>query len=115
MNKITKIAVTTLLSSISLMLVGCSGTPVHIQTTSPKLYESVKDKGKTISASASGFQLLLFIPIDINDRQKRAYQLLEAQAGGGYITNVKIKEEWTYALVGTSYKTTMTATVYPKN
>ena len=100
---------------VTLILVGCSGTPVYIESVSPKLYENVKDKGREISASASGFQLLLFIPIDINDRQERAYGQLKAQAGGGYITDVKIKESWTYAFVGTSYKTTMTATVYPNN
>ena len=115
MKKITTIVGTVFMASMSMLIIGCSGTPVHIKTASPKLYENVTDKGKTITASASGFQLLLFIPIDINDRQQRAYQMLEAQAGGGYITDVKIKEEWTYALVGTSYKTTMTATVYPKN
>jgi hypothetical protein len=115
MKKITKIVGTTLMASVGMLLIGCSGTPVQIQTASPKLYENFKDKGKTITASASGFQLLLFIPIDINDRQQRAYQLLEAQAGEGYITDVKMKEEWTYAFVGTSYKTTFTATVYPKN
>ena len=37
------------------------------------------------------------------------------EANGGYITDVKIKESWAYALVGTVYKTTITATVYPKN
>lgn len=94
---------------------GCSGTPVYIESVAPKLYENVKDKGREISASASGFQLLLFIPIDINNRQERAYELLKAQADGGYITDVKIKESWTYAFVGTAYKTTMTATVYPSN
>ena len=103
------------ISIATLLLVGCSGTPVYIESTAPKLYENVKDKGREISASASGFQLLLLIPIDINERQKTAYDLLKAQAGDGYITDVKIQESWTYAFVGTSYKTTMTATVYPKN
>ena len=57
--------------------------------------------------------MLLLIPININDRQERAYTLLKAQANGGFITDVKIKESWTYAFVGTVYKTTITATVYP--
>jgi hypothetical protein len=99
---------------VGFFTIGCSGTPVYIKTAEPKLYENTKNKGRQISASASGFQLLLFIPIDINDRQQRAYELLKAQAGNGYITDVKIKESWTYAFVGTSYKTTFTATVYPK-
>lgn len=115
MRKIIKKFATGSISLIVLGIVGCSGTPVHIASQSPKLYEHTKDQGSQITASASGFQLLLFIPIEINERQERAYQLLKAQAGGGYITDVKIQESWTYALVGTVYTTTMTATLYAKN
>ncbi len=115
MKKIQKTLAVVSISIVTLALVGCSGTPVYMESTAPKLYENVKDKGREVSASASGFQLLLFIPININDRQERAYESLKAQAGSGYITDVKIKESWTYAFVGTSYKTTMTATVYPRN
>ncbi len=115
MKQLKKIFITTVISLVGFVFIGCSGTPVYVESVAPKLYENVKDKGREISASASGFQLLLFIPIDINERQKTAYELLKAQAGGGYITDVKIKESWTYAFVGTSYKTTMTATVYPRN
>lgn len=96
------------------MILGCSGTPIHVESVQPKLYENSKDKGKEISATASGFQLLLFIPIEINDRHKRAYDLLKAQANDGYITDVKVQESWSYAFVGTVYTTTITATVYPK-
>ncbi|MDQ1263374.1 MAG: hypothetical protein QG559_375 [Campylobacterota bacterium] len=96
-------------------MVGCAGKPITFKSVPPQQYEHVKNKGWEISASASGFQLLLFIPIDINDRHKRAYDLLKAQAGDGYMTNIRIEESWAYALVGTSYKTTLKATVYPKN
>jgi hypothetical protein len=115
MNYTKKILSVALIGITTLSLIGCAGRPVSVENTAPNLYEGVKDKGRTITASASGFQLLLFIPIDINDRQERAYQLLKAQANGGFITDVKIKESWTYAFVGTSYKTTITATVYPNN
>jgi hypothetical protein len=70
--------------------------------------------GRPIKASASGFQLLLFIPININDRQERAFQLLQAQAGDDYLTNVAVDESWTWAFVGTVYRTTLTATAYPR-
>jgi hypothetical protein len=100
------------LAVVGFLSVGCSGKPITIQTPEMKNIEG--SKGVVTSASASGFQLLLFIPIDINDRHERAYQLLKAQAGNGYITDVKVEESWTYAFVGTSYKTTLTATVYPK-
>lgn len=108
-----------ILSSLGLIIfgvftVGCAGKPIKFQSVAPQKYESVKDKGREISASASGFQLLLFIPIDVNDRHQRAYELLKAQAGDGYMTNIRVEESWTYAFVGTSYKTTLKATVYPK-
>ncbi|MFA5455949.1 MAG: hypothetical protein WC272_11605 [Sulfurimonas sp.] len=100
------------LTVVGFLSVGCSGKPITIQTPEMKNIEG--SKGVVMSASASGFQLLLFIPIDINDRHERAYQQLKAQAGGGYITDVKVEESWTYAFVGTVYKTTLTATVYSK-
>ncbi|MDD2651682.1 MAG: hypothetical protein PHX44_01365 [Sulfurimonas sp.] len=103
-----------LIGAVSLLVVGCAGKPISFKSVPPQKYENVKDKGREISASASGFQLLLFIPIDINDRHERAYQLLKAQAGDGYMTNIRIEESWTYAFVGTSYKTTLKATLYPR-
>jgi len=115
MRKLNKIIKIGLVSVIGLLLVGCSGKPISLPSTPPKVYEDTKKHSYEISASASGFQLLLFIPIDINDRQETAYRLLKEKARGGYITDVKIKESWTYAFVGTSYKTTMTATVYPRD
>lgn len=114
MRKHKQIISSLLITVISLLMVGCAGKPILFQSVPPQKYENVKDKGREISASASGFQLLLLIPIDINDRHERAYQLLRAQAGNDYLTNVRIEESWTYAFVGTSYKTTLKATVYPK-
>jgi len=114
MKNLKKIIAISLFSVIGLLLVGCSGKPITLPTKSSSDYKKLKKYSYEISSSASGFQLLLFIPIDINDRQERAYMLLKEKAKGGYITDVKIKESWTYAFVGTSYKTTMTATVYPK-
>jgi len=96
-----------------LLLVGCSGKPITLPTKPVHEYKNVEKHSYEVTASASGFQLLLFIPIDINDRQERALKILKEKAKGGYITDVKIKESWTYAFVGTSYKTTMTAIVYP--
>lgn len=96
-------------------LAGCTGNPVRVGQVDQPLSGGRIDysRGRTISASASGFQLLLFIPISINDRQERAYSILRGQSGGDYITDVKVKESWIYALVGTVYKTTLEATAYP--
>jgi len=95
-------------------LSGCPGKPITFKSVDPKMYADVKDKGRPITASASGFQLLLFIPMGVNTRHESAYGQLLAQANGDYITDVKIEESWTYALVGTVYTTTITATAYPK-
>ena len=95
-------------------LVGCSGTPIKLGSANQYIGQGEIDAstGRSIKASASGFQLLLFIPININDRQERAYQSLLAQAGGDYVTNVAVNESWIWAFLGTVYKTTLTATAY---
>lgn len=102
-------------TGVVVLLVGCSGKPIVMKSVNPALYENVKNQGRYISGSASGFQLLLLIPIEINDRHERAYNLLLSQAGGDVITNICIEESWTYALVGTIYTTKMTAVAYPKD
>jgi hypothetical protein len=111
MKKITAIAS---IAVFGVWFSGCAGKPVTFKSVDPKAYEDVKDKGRKITASASGFQLLLFIPIGVNDRHQSAYGQLMAEANGDYVTDVKIEESWTYGLVGTVYTTTMTATAYPK-
>ena len=101
---------------ISIILTGCSGTPVRVGTDTQQLnLENIDlSQGRNLTATASGFQLLLFIPIGINTRHEEAYNKLLAAAGGDYVTDVKIKESWTYALIGTVYTTTMEATAYPR-
>lgn len=99
---------------MTMWLTGCTGQPITFKSVDPISYADVKDKGRTITASASGFQLLLFIPISVNTRHQSAYGQLLAQANGDYVTDVKVEESWTYALIGTVYTTTITATAYPK-
>jgi hypothetical protein len=88
---------------IALMLIGCAGNPVvlgsRINGAIPVGAE------RTITSEACGFQLLLVIPIKVNDRAERAYMQLEAAAGGDFITDVRIQESWTYGCVGTLYCT----------
>ena len=114
MNKLSRLSLFTL-AVACLLINACSGTP--IRTGEPNRYIEIADvdfsKGRKITASASGFQLLLVIPISINDRHVVAFRRLQEQAGGDYITDITIDESWTYALVGTVYKTTMTARAYP--
>jgi flagellar basal body L-ring protein FlgH len=102
------------LAVFAVYFTGCSGKPVTFNSVDPKLYADKKSEGRTISGESSGFQLLLFIPVNINDRHQQAYDVLKAQANGDIITDIKITESWTYAFVGTIYTTKMTATAYPK-
>jgi len=103
-----------LLCFLSLMIVvGCTGTRINIPNAPEPNTTYDTTRGRPIVGEASGFQLLIFFPISVNDRQSRAYSQLVSQANGGFITDVKVKESWTYGFVGTVYRTTLTAMVYP--
>ncbi len=99
-----------------LALSGCAGRPIHLDGDNQQVDLSSIDftKGRDLSASASGFQLLLLIPININDRHERAFQMLRGQAGNDYITDIKIEESWAWGFVGTLYKTTIEAKAFPR-
>ncbi len=98
-----------------LFLQGCAGTPVSLGVSDGFDRASYDmENPRKVTASARGFQLLLFIPISINDRHARAYSAIEAQAAGGLIADVSVRESWTYAFVGTIYRTTIEASVYPR-
>lgn len=104
MRKIFRILTT----AIALATVaGCSGVPVALGTRSSM--PMPRGEARTITAEACGFQLLLLIPIAINGRLERAYQDLEKQAQGDYITDVEVQERWQYGFVGTSYCTAVQA------
>ena len=98
-----------------LALSSCAGRPIQLDSANQQVNQANIDftKGRELIASASGFQLLLFIPISINDRHERAFQLLRGQAGNDYITDIKVEESWAWGFVGTLYKTTIMATAYP--
>ena len=100
---------------ISVLIIGCAGTPIRFGGDDPNFDKANVDfsKGREIVATASGFQLLLLIPIGINTRHEDAYQQLRGMAGRDYITDIKIEESWSYAFVGTIYRTTIKATAYP--
>jgi hypothetical protein len=95
-----------------IVFAGCAGVPVNFNSMPEQPHDATK--GRTITASACGFQLLLVIPISINDRAKRAYSELVGASGGDYMTDIKVNETWTYAFVGTVYCTEMQAMAYPK-
>lgn len=106
---------------LTLLILGsCSGRAISLgnaHNDNPDQQIDLKKidftKGREIHAEAGGFQLLLFIPINTNDRQERAYQNLRYQAGSDFISDIKIQESWTYGLVGTVYTTRLEAKAYP--
>jgi len=109
----TKIACSVLFALTAILSAGCQGRAVKFDSPTGVSYDS--SKGRAVWAEASGFQLLLFFPININDRHDRAYELLRGKASGDYLTDVRVQESWTYALVGTIYTVRMDATAYPRN
>ncbi len=96
----------------ALLLAGCSGTRVDLgdRVATPAAAAAPGGKTRELDARACGFQLLLLIPINVNDRLERAYQILRGQAGAETITDVRMQETWTYAFVGTVYCTNLKAT-----
>ena len=91
----------------ALLASACAGAPVALGTRADKPVPV--GTSRTVAANACGFQLLLFIPIAINERAERAYKALEAQAAGDYITDVQVEERWSYAFIGTIYCTSLKA------
>ena len=92
------------------LLAGCVGAPVTFPEVDNKTV--AQTGGRTIQAGTCGFQLLLLIPIGINDRAERAYAELREQAGSDVITEVYVREKWFYGFVGTGYCTQMSAKAY---
>ena len=97
---------------VAISLLSCSSHPIKIPNTTDEAID--KTRGRRIAAQAGGFQLFLFFPININSRQLRAYEALKAQAGDDFITDVKVRESWYYAMVGTIHWTQLEATAYPR-
>jgi hypothetical protein len=90
------------------LLAACSGDPVQLGTRSDQPLPKGA-KTRDIQSSACGFQLLWFIPININGRQQTAYNKLLAQANGDAITDVQVGEHWFYGFAGTGYCTDLHA------
>lgn len=98
---------------LSVMLAGCAGDPVRIASVTD-VSRIDRTRGRRITAEAGGFQLLLVIPINVNSRQRRAYEELLLKAAGDEIADLKVTEQWAYGFVGTTYWTVMEATAYPR-
>ena len=105
MNKTLATLISTAL--LAATLAGCAGIPTPVGS---KVAGNIPvGNAREVSGSACGFQLLLFIPININDRLQRANNELNAAAAGDFVTDVQIQESWSYAFVGTTHCTTLKA------
>lgn len=113
MMHVTKVAVLILASSF--LIASCAGTPARLSQPTDISQGKKFDMahGRTVSSQACGFQLFLFIPIVTNQRAAIASRRLQAEAGNGYLTDIRVKETWTYAFAGTLYCTVLEGTVYP--
>lgn len=113
MKNIAKISALFLTST--LLLASCGGVPARLGQPSEMTQGKKFDmkNGRTVSSQACGFQLFLFIPIVTNHRAAIASSSLQEEAGNGLLTDIRVKETWTYAFVGTLYCTVMEGTVYP--
>ncbi|WOB08194.1 hypothetical protein [Piscinibacter gummiphilus] len=97
------------------LLVGCQGMPLDLsKRTVTDRAQIDAYKGRRIVGEATGFQLLLFIPIAINNRYQTAYNDLLRQAGDDLLSDVTVTESWQWAAVGTLYTTRIEATAYPR-
>ncbi len=112
MKPLIKLAISVVFITF-ILSIGCSGKPIRVGVIEQQDNINIDfTSGRSIEASASGLQLLLFLPVFINDRHERAYTLLRAQADRDYITDIKVQESWSYAFIGTIYKTTIKAMAY---
>jgi hypothetical protein len=99
--------------ALAVVLSGCMGIAINVPTLTDQQVDY--SKGRAVSGSACGFQLLLVIPIMTNSMVERAYEEMSQKAGpDSYIADVKVSERWYYAFVGTTYCTDMEAMAYPK-
>ena len=97
------------LTVFAVYFTGCAGKPVSFTSVDPKLYADKKAEGRTISGEASGFQLLLFIPMGLNSRSERAYEnALKSVPGATSLINVTYSEDWYWWIIGTAKSVTVT-------
>ena len=92
----------------AVLLAACEGNPVRLGTPVDD-GPAPTGPARELSSEACGAQILYFIPIAINNRQERAYQRLQRDALGDYITDVRVSERWMYLFAGTLYCTTIEA------
>lgn len=104
MSTISKVATATL---FSLVLAGCTGTPMKTPQYDSSQYSIV---GKS-EATATGVMLLGFIPIQHNDRFVRAQKSAIEARGGDAMINTQVQESWFWGYILNGYTTKVSGDV----
>ncbi len=88
--------------------VGCTGTPLKIQTAPLQPNEEIIGP---VHGNCTGIMLFGFIPIDQNDRFEGAYkEALSSVNGATRIVDVTIQEDWWWAYIMNGYNFHYTGT-----
>ena len=90
---------------------GCVGTSVHLADA--PIAKLNLSRGHLVTGRASSLHLFGFIPLGVNDRQARAYERLQANAGADCLTDIKVRDTWCWIVIGEKYGTFLTATACP--
>lgn len=102
---------------LALISFGCMGTGTgsKVQFTDAPIekIDLSQVQGRKIIGRATSLHLFGIFPLDVNDRQMRAYERLKEDASGDYMTDIKIQDVWKFVVIGIKYNTIMTATAYP--
>lgn len=106
--KISKTLRMVVMALATVMLGACEGVPIKLGSDAGPVLAGAN--AIQLEAKSCGFQLLLFIPINVNTRHAHAWQALQAKAHGKALTDIKLKDEWFWGGVGTIYCTTLAAT-----
>jgi hypothetical protein len=101
-----------LLVLLAATAISCAGAPVHFGNQAPVAHDP--ETGRELAVQGCGYQLMGFIPIRVNSRARRAYDLLVARAGDNVIGDIQSQERWFWAggFWGTVFCTRLTATIY---
>lgn len=105
MNKISIFGI----SSVLILLSGCSSNNVTIAPAQPQNYEIV---GKAKGSGSGSLGLIAtaynFVPLGLNDRTQRAYDdAIKSVPGATGLINVTYQEDWFWWVLGTSRNVTI--------
>jgi len=93
-----------LLAILFLALQACSSTPVLVAQKPPQKFEILGPaEGQACGALGFAATAYYFVPMGLNSRVERAYEAaLQSVPGATGLINVKIQDDWAWAVVATA-------------